>query len=62
MNQGQWTTGAGMVPCTFLSMSLTVIALQPRRNIALTAEHAPDFDMGVALNVEDQVRIPIKRP
>jgi hypothetical protein len=43
-------------------MSLTVIALQPCRNITLAVEHTPDFDMGLPLDVEDQVRVPVKRP
>ncbi|SIT47979.1 hypothetical protein BN2476_610058 [Paraburkholderia piptadeniae] len=45
-----------------VSMDLTVVAFQPRRNITLAVEHAPDFDVSLALNVEDQVRIAIKRP
>lgn len=32
-------------------MNLTVVAFQPRRNITLAVEHAPDFDMRLALNV-----------
>jgi len=36
-----------------LSMSLIVVALQPSRNITLAVEHAPDFHMSLALNIED---------
>src|SRR6516225_2345542 len=43
-------------------MSLIIVALQPGRNITLAVKHAPDFHMSLALNIEDQVRITIKRP
>jgi len=45
-----------------LLMSLIVVALQPSRNIALAVEHAPDFHMSLALNIEDSVRIAIQLP
>ncbi|WP_321931843.1 hypothetical protein [Paraburkholderia guartelaensis] len=43
-------------------MELAGIAQQPRRNITLAVEHAPDLDVILALNVEDQIRVAIERP
>lgn len=45
-----------------VSVSLAVVVQQPRRNIALGVENTPDLDLMLAHDVEDQMRVPIKRP
>lgn len=36
--------------------------LHPGRNVARTMQHAPDVDVIVALNIEDEIRITGQRP
>ena len=49
--------------CPMLAISrVAVIAQQPRRNITLAVEYAPDLDVALAFNVENQMRVTIKCP
>ena len=51
-----------MRPSVAGAMNSTVGALQPRRNIAFSIEHTPDFGMSLALDAKNQVWIAMERP